>query len=117
MSNQNEFFDKHLKTLSNDVVKKLIEIKDLVQALVPQAELTSSYGVPAFKINGKSILMFAGFKNHIGLYPYAQTIEEFKKELSEYELSKGTIRLPADNPIPTVLIEKLVKYNLKNVEK
>ena len=73
--------------------------------------------MPAFKLNGV-LVYFAAFKNHIGFYPTSSGVAEFKKELSQYEVSKGTIRFPLDKPIPLDLIKKIVKYRVKeNVDK
>jgi len=56
---------------------------------------------------------FAAFKNHIGFFPTAKAIQVFNKELSSYETSKGTIRLPLDKKIPLSLITKITKFRLK----
>ena len=73
--------------------------------------------MPAFRLNGV-LVYFAAFKNHIGFYPTSSGVAEFKKELSQYEVSKGTIRFPLDKPIPLDLIKKIVKYRVKeNMDK
>jgi uncharacterized protein YdhG (YjbR/CyaY superfamily) len=71
--------------------------------------------MPAFKYHG-ILVYFAGYKNHIGFYPTGGAIETFKKELSAYELSKGTIRFPLDKPLPPGLISKIVKFRVKQNE-
>jgi uncharacterized protein YdhG (YjbR/CyaY superfamily) len=61
---------------------------------------------------------FAAFKNHIGFYPTSSGVAAFKKELSQYELSKGTVRFPLDEPIPFDLVKKIVKYRVReNLDK
>jgi len=72
-----------------------------------------SYGVPAFKIGNKNLLLYASFKEHVGIYPEPETIIFFKKELSKYETSKGAIRFSLKEPIPCRLIEKIIKYRIK----
>jgi uncharacterized protein YdhG (YjbR/CyaY superfamily) len=68
--------------------------------------------MPTFKLKG-NLVWFAAFKNHIGFYPKTSAIETFRKELSNYEVSKGTIRFPLDKPIPFDLVRKIVKYRVK----
>jgi uncharacterized protein YdhG (YjbR/CyaY superfamily) len=64
------------------------------------------------------LVYFGGFKNHIGLYAMPAAVEAFKQELSMYELSKGTIRLPQDKPLPVKLIRDMVKFRVaQNKEK
>ena len=81
----------------------------MLKKLLPKAEEKLSYGVPSFKLDGKTI-MYAAFKNHIGLYPEPKIIEFFKDELKPYPTSKGTIKFDLSEPIPYDLIEKIVRY-------
>ncbi len=67
-----------------------------------------SYGMPAFKHNGV-LVWFAAFSNHCSLFPTASVIEAFKSELKGFSISKGTIQFPANKPLPTALIKKLVR--------
>ncbi len=87
----------------------LTQTRNLIKTLLPAAEERMSYGVPSFRLNDKSI-MYAAFKNHLGLYPGPQIIEHFQKELTAYETAKGTIKFNLDQPIPFDLITKIVKY-------
>lgn len=87
----------------------LTQVRNLIKTLLPEAEERMSYGVPSFRLNGKSI-MYAAFKIHLGLYPDPQIIEHFQKELEKYETAKGTIKFSLNEPIPFDLIAKIVKY-------
>ena len=89
----------------------------MIRDSAPNAEEAISYQMPTFKLNG-NLVWFAAFKNHIGFYPKPSAIETFEKELSNYKVSKGTIRFPLDKPIPFDLVRKIVKYRAKeNSEK
>lgn len=90
----------------------LIKIRELIKNLIPTAEEKMSYGAPAFRLNSKQIL-YAAFKNHVGIYPEPEIIEKFKEELKNYETAKGTIKFSLDKPIPYDLIEKIVKFKYK----
>jgi len=100
-----QYIDKQ-KSPQKEILQK---IKKLVQNIVPLATEAMSYGVPAFKLNG-NIIMYAAFKNHIGIYPEPETIKVFAKDLECYETTKGTIKFKLVEPIPYNLIEKIVKY-------
>lgn len=86
----------------------LIKIRELVRDLVPTAEEKMSYGAPAFKLNGQQIL-YAAFKNHIGIYPEPEIIEKLRDKLVDYQTAKGTIKFDLDKPIPYDLIKRIVR--------
>lgn len=87
----------------------LIKIRESIRNLIPEAEERMSCGAPSFRLNGKSVL-YAAFKNHIGLYPEPEIIEKFKKDLERYKTAKGTIKFDLDKPIPYELIEKIIRF-------
>jgi uncharacterized protein YdhG (YjbR/CyaY superfamily) len=70
--------------------------------------------MPAFKLHGRSLVFFAAWKSHVGFYPGGPSaIEAFKKELSPFKLSKGTVQFPLDKPIPFDLVKKIVKFRVE----
>lgn len=87
----------------------LIKIRKLIRELLPDSEEKMSYGVPAFRLNGKQI-MYAAFKQHVGIYPEPEVIEAFEKELTDYQTLKGTIKFEIDKPIPYSLIERIIRF-------
>lgn len=96
--------------------KKLSEIRKIIQKLVPKAEECISYSMPAFKIEGKPFVGFAGYKKHIGFYPWSGTfLNAYQKELKNYVTTKGAVQFPIDQPFPRALIKKLVKDRLKQI--
>jgi uncharacterized protein YdhG (YjbR/CyaY superfamily) len=104
--------DEYIASFPKDVQVILQQIRSAIKEAAPEAEETISYKMPAFKQNG-ILVWFAAFKNHIGFFPKVSAIEAFKTELSGYELSKGTIRFPLDQPIPYDLVKRIVKYRVK----
>jgi uncharacterized protein YdhG (YjbR/CyaY superfamily) len=81
-------------------------------ALPSDVTETISYKIPAFK--RKNILVwYAAFSDHCSLFPTPSIIAEFKDELKGFSTSKGTIHFPTDKPLPTALIEKIVKARVK----
>ncbi len=109
--------DKYIAIFPEDVQAILEKVRATIQKAAPDAEETINYGIPTFTLKG-NLVHFAGFKNHIGFYPTPSGIEKFKKELSVYEGAKGSVKFPLDKPIPYALIEKIVKFRVKeNLEK
>ena len=72
-----------------------------------------AYGMPAYKLNGKPLVYFAGYKSHIGFYATPTGHLEFKKELSKYKQGKGSVQFQLNEPIPFDLIETIVVFRIK----
>ena len=109
--------DDYIGYFPPDVQLMLEKVRTAIRKAAPKAEEAIKYQMPTFVLNG-NLIHFAGYKNHIGLYPGSKPIEEFKDELSRYETSKGTIRLPLDKPIPVGLISKITKFCVqRNLER
>jgi uncharacterized protein YdhG (YjbR/CyaY superfamily) len=107
-----ETIDEYIATFPRNVQEILEEMRRTIQESAPNAKEAISYQMPTFKLNG-NLVHFAAFKNHIGFFPTPSGISRFKKELSHYETSKGTVRFPLNEPIPFDLIRKIVKYRVK----
>jgi len=98
--------------------KILKQVRATIKKAAPAAKEKISYGIPTFTLNDRYLIYFAGFKNHISLYPAPRGNEIFKKELSGYKGGKGTVQFPLDKPMPLDLITRIVKFKLKeNSEK
>jgi uncharacterized protein YdhG (YjbR/CyaY superfamily) len=109
--------DEYLSALPANTKAILKEVRKTIKKAAPQAEELISYNIPAFTLHGR-LVYYAAFKNHIGFYPVSSAIKAFRKELSDYKTSKGTIQFPLDRPIPFVLITKIVKFRVQeNLEK
>lgn len=103
--------DEYIAQFPDETAEKLTEIRQIIKTLVPQAEEKISYNIPGYFLNGM-LVYFAGFKNHIALYPFTQTNTELDKELEEYKSGKATIQFKLNEPLPTKLITKLVKFRV-----
>ena len=107
----------YIQQFPDDVQVILNNIKKLIKENVTEAEETFAYGMPAFKLNKKPLVYFAGYKNHIGFYATPSGHIEFQNELSIYKQGKGSVQFPLDQPIPYKLIEKIVKFRLSETTK
>ena len=104
--------DDYIAGFPKEVQAMLQQIRSTISKSAPGAEEAIKYAIPTFVMNGKNLVHFAAFKNHIGFYPTPTGIESFKKELSKYKQGKGSVQFPLDEPVPLALITKIVKYNL-----
>jgi len=109
--------DAYIKTFPKDVQKILQGLRATIRAVAPDAGERISYGIPTFTLNG-NLVHFAAYKKHIGFYPASSGIRAFRKELSVYKTSRGTVQFPIDRPLPLPLINKIVKFRvLENIKK
>ncbi len=104
--------DEYISFHPENVRIQLERLRQAIRKAAPEAEEVISYQMPAYKLHG-ILVYFAAYKNHIGFYPTGAGIFAFKKELSIYEGSKGTVRFPLDKPLPLGLISKIVKFRAK----
>lgn len=112
--------DEYIGSYPDDVQVILQKIREIIQAVAPEAKEKINYSIPTFTLNGKNLVHFSGYEHHIGFYPGSAPIKDFEKELTGYKTSKGTVQFPLDKPIPYDLIETItgtcVKLNLEKMK-
>jgi uncharacterized protein YdhG (YjbR/CyaY superfamily) len=106
--------DKYIAAAPVEVQAGLAKMRAVIRATAPSAVESISYGMPAYKYQGKPLVYFAAAKEHVGLYGPA--VVEFEGELQGYSTSKGTVRFPLDKPVPVTLVKKLVKARMAAIE-
>jgi uncharacterized protein YdhG (YjbR/CyaY superfamily) len=120
MENSKPIFNsinEYIATFSTDIQTLLESVRSTIKAAAPEATEKISYQMPTFFLKG-NLVHFAAFKNHIGFYPTPSGTENFKDELSKYEVSKGAIRFPLDQPMPLELITRIVQFRVdENLKK
>jgi uncharacterized protein YdhG (YjbR/CyaY superfamily) len=116
-STKAENVDQYIANAPEKAKAKLLQMRSIILKAAPKAEESIGYMMPAYKLNGV-LVYFGGYKKHIGFYPTASGIENFKNELEGYATSKGAIQFPLDKPLPTRLITQIVQFRaLENLEK
>ena len=106
--------DQYLAALDEPKRATLAMVRQAVLDALPEAEQGISYGVPAFKVHGKTIAGFAAFKNHLSYLPHSGSVfPQLKDELKGYATSSGALRFDIGRPLPAPLVEKLIAVRLR----
>lgn len=106
-------FDEYILDFPIATQEILKQIRATVKSAAPQAEECISYAMPAFKLNGKPLVYYAGYKNHIGFYATPTGHKAFEKELSVYKQGKGSVQFPINQPMPLNLIDRITKFRVE----
>ena len=105
--------DDYIDAYPEETKKLLQQIREIIKIFAPDATEGIGYGMPSYKVKGKPLVYFAGFKNHIGFYATPTGHTAFVNELSKYKQGKGSVQFPLNKPIPFDLIKKIVEYRYK----
>ena len=106
--------DHYLAELEDPKRAALQHLRTSILRVVPDAEEGLSYGMPAFRVRGKTIAGFAAFKNHLTYVPHSGSVlGRLRDELAGYSMTKGALRFGVDAPLPDELVEKLVSLRLR----
>lgn len=112
---QNEV-DRYLAGLDKPERRTLEAVRRSILSVVPDAEQCISYGMPAFKVEGKTVAGFAAFKNHLSYLPHSGSVlATLADDVARYETSKGALQFAIDKPLPKQLVRKLVKTRMREL--
>lgn len=109
-----EDIDRYLDALEEPKRSTLTRLRRTILEILPEADQGISYGVPAFKVGGKTIAGFAAFKNHLSYLPHSGSVfPQLTDELTAYSTSSGALHFGIDEPLPAPLVEKLIAVRLR----
>lgn len=111
-----ETIEQYISGFPKDVQELMQQVRRTILSIAPEAKEGISWGMPTFKVE-KILVQFAGHKQHLGFYPWPETIEAFKDKLFDYKTSKGGIQFPYDKSIPLDLISDMVYFRLQELVK
>lgn len=103
--------DSYINEFPEEVQGRLHKLRSIIKFLVPAAKETISYAIPAYALK-KSFVYFAGYKNHVALYPAPIEHADFKEKLAPYASGKGTVQFPNNKPLPETIVEEIVQFNV-----
>ena len=104
--------DEYLAPLGKEKRAALEKLRRIIRSAAPKAEECISYGIPGFRLGGRLLVSFGAAEKHCAFYAGAYPLKAQQDELKAYDTSKGTIRFPADSPLPATLVRKLVKSRI-----
>jgi uncharacterized protein YdhG (YjbR/CyaY superfamily) len=106
--------DQYLDALEEPKRSTLAALRDTIAGLLPDAEQGMSYGLPAFRVRGKTVAGFAAFKHHLSYLPHSGSVfPELAADLAGYTTSSGALRFAVGEPLPVPLVEKLIAVRLR----
>ena len=109
--------DRYLSTIDEPKRSTLEALRRSILEVLPDAEQCISYGMPAFKVQGKTIAGFAAFKNHLSYLPHSGSVlSALGDELAAYEQSKGSLHFAIDKPLPKRLVMKLITTRMRQLD-
>ena len=107
---------EYLAGVKPDQRTALEKLGRTIQAVAPKAEECISYGIPAFRLNGRLLVGFGAWANHCSFYPMSSpTLRKFQRDVKGFQTSKGTLRFSPDKPLPGALVRKLVRARIENI--
>lgn len=112
---QFETIDEYLSNMQPDQLASFEHIRALVHRIAPDGTESISYGMPAFKYQGKPLLYVGAFKDHMSLFPTSGPIEAMKDQLVGFTVAKGTIQFTPDKPIPDEIITQLLRIRIAQI--
>ena len=105
--------DAYLAGLEEPKRSTLEALRRSIRAVVPDAEESISYGMPAFRVGGKVVAGFAAFKSHLAYLPHrGSVLADLGDSLAGYERTSGSLHFPIDEPLPDELVRSLVEAKL-----
>ncbi|WP_205860658.1 iron chaperone [Phycicoccus sp. HDW14] len=107
--------DEYLAQFDGEVRARLETMRDVVRAAAPEAVESMAYGMPAYKLDKKPLVYFAGFDKHVGFYATPNGHEAFAEDFARYKQGKGSVQFPHSEPLPTDLVRRVVEFRIGSV--
>ena len=109
-----ESVDQYMAGLPEERRAAMEDLRRTIRAAAPQATEAISYNMPAFRLEGRFFVSYEAFARHYSLFPWTDAmVEALGDELKPYAVGKGTIRFPADQPIPLKLVTRIIEIRLR----
>ncbi|MBM7112935.1 iron chaperone [Archangium primigenium] len=100
--------DAYIAALPEAVRPIATQVREAIREAAPDSEETMKYDMPTFKLAGESLMYFAVWKKHVGLYAIYPGAEDFEARVGPYRAEKDTLQFPLNQPLPRELITYVV---------
>ncbi len=108
--------NEYMAQLPEDRQAVMEQLRSTIRATSPTAKEAISYNMPAFRLDGKFLVSYEAYKRHYSLFPWSDAmLEELGERIRPYAVGKGTIRFPADRPIPLDLVTDIVRIRTREL--
>jgi uncharacterized protein YdhG (YjbR/CyaY superfamily) len=108
--------DEYLKTKPAPARRVLRQVRAIIRGALPGADEVISYQIPAYRLDGRVVVYFAGWATHFSIYPVtAPLVKVLGTRITPYVASKGTLRFPLEKRVPAALIARVAKLRAKEV--
>ena len=103
--------EEYLASFPADVRRVLEEVRETIRTAAPEATETIAYDMPTYKIEGRSLVHFAGWSSYVSVYPLPAPAADagLEADLAAYRATRGTGRFPLDRPMPLELVARVVR--------
>ena len=116
MKSKPKTIDEYLAVVNPAQRVALEKLRKTIRAVAPEVEECISYGIPAFRLNGRSLVFFGAWTNHCAFYPGSSaTLKKFRNDLKGFQIAKGTVRFTPEKPLPVALVKKLVQSRMQKI--
>ena len=116
MAKKSKDVGSYIAQFDDEVRVRLNTMRAIVRDVAPEAVESISYGIAGYKLDGRPLVYFAGYKNHIGFYAIPITHEKFAKDFSKYKQGKGSVQFPLEEPLPKELVRKVIRFRKSELE-
>ena len=110
-----ESIDAYIATFPASVQEILQSMRSAIATALPSATEAITYNIPTFRINGKNVIHFAGWKHHVSVYPVPEGDSELNAKLAAFEHGKGTLKFPLNEPVPYDLVAAVALQHAANL--
>lgn len=105
--------DGYLAGVEEPKHSTLQRLRGMILEIIPDAQEGISYGLPAFRVEGKVVAGFAAFKNHLSYLPHSGSVfPALGEDVAQYKTSTGALQFPIDSPLPRPLVERLIRVRI-----
>ncbi|GAB09521.1 hypothetical protein GOARA_042_00280 [Gordonia araii NBRC 100433] len=104
--------DSYLALFDGEARARLDRLRAAITRIAPDAVESIAYDMPAYKLNGKPLVYFAGYAKHVGVYATPSAQAAFASELAEYKQGKGSVQFPLNREMPWDLLERMIRFNV-----